>query len=417
VTDVSPSLWRNRDFNLMWVGHGLSLLGTTMSSLAMPLMVLWLTGSAVWAGAVGTVSLVVMLVVGPVAGVIADRADRRALLLGSDIALMAGFALLGTLIAVGHCSIGVVLAVTVVDGVCSGIYNGAVFPALRNIAGKEHMKEATARTEARGHVISLVGPPLGGVAYGLGRVVPFFADAVSYLFSITALLLIRTPFQERVPTTRVESSPLADFRAGFAYLVGSPFLRAVILIAAPLNFSFNGVLFGIVVVLRNAGVSPPLIGLTDTIFAGGGLLGALLSMRLLRRFGVTTLVRVICVAGVPLFLAILLLPLNPVIVLPVALLVIVSPPLNAGLFGHVSETVPDELQGRVYSAILTSTMAFSALAPLVVGTLVHHWGATGMVIAVAAAQSVSAVTALTSKGIRELDAQSAMSAESVAPSS
>lgn len=88
------SLWRHRDFTLLWSGQALSGLGGSMAGLAYPLITLAITGSAVLAGVVGTVALATTVLVGIPAGVLVDRVDRRMLMLACDAVRLVAFAVL-----------------------------------------------------------------------------------------------------------------------------------------------------------------------------------------------------------------------------------------------------------------------------------------------------------------------------------
>jgi predicted MFS family arabinose efflux permease len=396
------SLWRNRDFNLLWGGQALSSLGSAMADLAFPLLVLALTGSPVAAGWVGTIALAVQVVVSLPSGVLVDRVNRRRLMMACDVVRMVAFGVLAVALVTGQAGVALVLVVAVVDALCETPFFNAAMAAVRNLVLPAQVSPAVARNEARQYAVTLAGPPLGGAAFGLGHAVPFAANAVSFTLSLGGLLLIKRPMQE---PARVEpSSPLRDLGEGLSYAVTHPFVRAAMLIAAPLNVAINGVLFGVVLILQENGTAPALIGTAATIFGFGGLVGALFASTLMQRFTVTTLIRGICVAGVPLFLAVLPLSSSPLATVPVALLAFLAPALNASLFGHLAKVVPDRLQGRVISALLTSAMALTALAPLAVGLLVHRYGAVGVVLGTTAAMAISAAVAVTSKGIREIDA-------------
>lgn len=396
------SLLRNRDFTLLWSGQALSGLGGSMASLAYPLLTLALTGSAVLAGAVGTVALATQVAAGIPAGVLVDRVDRRNLMLACDAVRLVAFAVLAALLLTGHGSLVAVLVVAVVEALCDTPYGNASMTAVRALVRPEQVTTAVARNEARQYAVTLAGPPLGGLLFGLGRALPFLVNSVSYVASAVALLLIRTPLQgERSPSAR---SPIRDLGDGLRHVATTPALRAAVLVAAPLNFAVNGVLFGIVVVLRDRGVTPGLIGTVETILGVCGLLGAVIAPALMRRTTAPALLRAICLLGVPMLLLVRPLDATPLAAVPVGLLVLMAPALNATLFGHLAATVPDALQGRVISALMVSTMSMSALAPIVVGTLVHRFGATGMVLGVAVAMALSAVVVLLSRGIREFGA-------------
>ncbi|BCJ36974.1 hypothetical protein Athai_44770 [Actinocatenispora thailandica] len=386
----------------MWGSQALSDLGSSMSSLAYPLVVLVLTHNAVLAGAVGTAAMVAKTAVRLPAGVLADRVNRRRLMLACDSIRLVAFAGLAASLLLGYGNVLVIAVVAMIESVCAAAFDTSAMSAVRNLVPLDQVSTAVARDEARSYAVGLVGPPIGGAVFGLGRALPFLADAISYLVSLVGLLLIRRPMQETAEPAGTATSPLRDLLEGLRYTVTTPFLRAAMLIAAPLNFAINGMLFGIIILLQRNGTPPVLIGTVETIVGVGGLIGALAASSMMRRFAFPKLLRAITLLGIPLLLAAWPLASTPLAAAPVALLILLGPPLNAGLFGHLAATTPDRLQGRVNSAFMTAAMGLAALAPLLAGTLAAHFGAAGVVLAFTAAFAVSTVAALTAKGIREM---------------
>ncbi|HEY3505574.1 MAG TPA: MFS transporter [Actinocatenispora sp.] len=406
----ADSLWRNRDFTLLWTSQSLSDLGSAVTSLAYPLLILAVTGSAVAAGAVGTTVRVVQTALRIPAGVLVDRVERRRLMLACDAIRFAAFVVLGGAVLLDRATLPLIVVVAVVEGASSAAFQSAEPSAIRNLVPLDQVPVAVARNEARNAGVNLAGPPLGGLLFSIGRVVPFAADAVSYLLSIVGLLAIRRPFQESdrvAPTT----SPLRDLTAGLRFLVTDPFLRATLLIGAWINFAINGMIFGLILLLQRNGTPPPLIGLVETAIGIGALVGAIVAGILVRRVRATRLIHVMCLVGVPLLLAVLPLASSPAAGVPMAVLMLASPAVNACLFGYLTAITPDRMLGRVNSALMTVVMSLTALAPLVAGLLVRHVGATGLVLGFTAAYAIGAVVALTAKGIRTMRPLSEVTAQ------
>src|SRR4051794_36043667 len=120
---VTTTLWRNREFNLLWSSQSLSDLGSAIAQLAVPLLVLDRTGSPVKAGVVGTTALVVKLAMRLPAGVLADRIDRRRVLLGCDVVRLIAFLLLAAAVAAGRANLVVIIVVTILDACCTAMFN------------------------------------------------------------------------------------------------------------------------------------------------------------------------------------------------------------------------------------------------------------------------------------------------------
>jgi MFS family permease len=395
-----PSLWRNRAFNLLWGSQALSDLGTAMSSLALPLLTLALTASPIKAGIVGTAAALVRLAGQLPAGVITDRVDRRRLMLIADAARLVLYAALGVAILTGVVSLTWIVLTAATAAIFSVVHENAQFSAVRNVVPLAQVPEATARNEARGAAVSLVGPPIGGALFALGRSLPFLADALSYLLSLAGVSLIRQPMQQE--RSEAKAHPFTELKEGVRFVFGQPFLRAVLLIAAPINLAFNGMFFSIIVILQRQGTSPALIGTVETILGLGALLGALVAPFLSRRVSVRWLAFGICWAGVALIATSALLTGSVLVAIPPAIAIMLGPAANAALFGYQAAITPDRLQGRVMSVIIMAAMSLASLSALIGGALVHWVGGPGTMLAFAGIMGIAALTSTLSKGVRQM---------------
>ena len=385
------SLWRNREFNLLWTSQSLSDLGDGIASLALALLVLAETGSPVSAGLIGTSTMLARLVLRLPAGVLVDRFDRRRVMVGCDLLRLTAFGALTAAVLTGRAGLLLIVVVAVADAACSALFGTAEDASLRSIVPVAQLPAAVARNEARSYGTSLAGPPLGGLLYGLAPAVPFASNAISYLVSLGAVLSIRKPLQAvREEAPQAYGAALAE---GIRFVLRHPFLRALMLIAAPLNFAIGGVLFTIIVALQRTGTAPAVIGLTETIVAAGGLLGAFFAPVLQGRLGLPALVRSICWAAAGLLAAAAFLTGSITAAVPLGLAVFLGPAANAALFGYQAAITPDRLQGRVISVIMVAATSMAALAPIVAGVLFATWGPSVSVLCFAAAVVGSALAA------------------------
>ncbi|HEY2795077.1 MAG TPA: MFS transporter, partial [Micromonosporaceae bacterium] len=329
-----PSLWRNRSFNLLWSSQLLSDLGSNMSALAFPLLVLALTGKPVMAGIVGTGAAIVRLALRLPSGVVADRVDRKRAMIFCDAIRLVAFTGLGLLILTGHAALPWILAAALIEAFGSVVFETMENAALRNVVPIPQIPLAVARNEARGNAAALIGPPLGGLLFSIARAVPFLADAVSYLLSLIGVAMIRTPMQEE--RTEPAGSVGSDMREGIRFAVENPFIRTALFLAPLLNIGFNGMLFAVIIILRGNGVAPGLIGLVETIVSVGGLLGAICAGSLQKRFSLRTLVLSISWLGFLLMASAALLTGGVEVAIPIALAIFFSPACNAAMFGYIA---------------------------------------------------------------------------------
>jgi hypothetical protein len=356
---VTVPLRRNRDFLLLQVGQLGSTLGTSTASVAYPLLVLATTRSPLLAGTVGFARVVPSVLFGLLGGVAADRYDRKLLMVGSDAARAVAVGSLAVALVTDRLTFGHIVTVAVVEGTFSALFQPAATAALRSVVPADQLAAAVSVREARRATASLVGPPLGGALFALGRAVPFVADAVSYACSIVSLLLIRTPFQGR----RSGGPRNHGFRTGWRFLWNQPFLRVTTFLYGLTNFVGPGVLLGVVVVGERQGLSGGTIGVLLAAFSAGLLVGSAVS-GFLRRVLSRRAILLLELCAWPLIAVFVLWPNAYVLaasMLPAALAI---PTTDSVVVGHRLTITPDHLIGRVES--VRSTIAL-ALAPL--GTL------------------------------------------------
>jgi len=399
-TLAPQSLWRNTVFQLLWGSQAISGFGTAISGLALPLLTLTITGSPIQAGLVGAGQAVARLACQLPIGVVIDRVDRRRLMLVSDAIRLVAFGLLAWAVLTGHATLLWIAAVAMVTALFSTAHETAEFSAIRNVVPLQQVPEATALNQARLAAVNLAGPPIGGALYGISRSLPFVADAVSYLLSFIGVWLIRRPMQQE--RTEPREHPVKELVEGVRFVWREPFLRAVLLIAPPLNVALNGYAFAIIVILQQKGTPPVLIGAAETIIAVGALTGAVLASRIVRKVPMRTL----AIGGFWVMTAVLaagsLLTGSILVAVPVALSVMLMPSCNAALLGYQAAITPDRLQGRVISVLFTSMMSLAIFSTLLAGAFVQWWGGPAAILAFGGIMALSAVGSTLSRGVRTM---------------
>ncbi len=379
-----------RDFWLLQTGQLLSEAGSQTTAIAYPLLVLAVTDSPTKAGIVAFARVIPNALLGLFAGVVADRYDRRRVMVLADLVRAAAIAVL-----VLGVPFGVIVAVAFVEGAGSAFFRPAAAGALRSVVPAARLREAAGIQQARIGAVGVAGPPLGGALFGLGRAIPFVFDALSYLASIVSLLLMRTPFQEE----RVRERP--SVIEGLRFLWGTPFLRVTAVGFGLLNPVGSALVFCTIVIGTRDGLSSGAIGLLLAGFSVTLLIGALLSplaRRTLPSHAIVVLEAWTWV-GCGLFV---LVPNVYVLVastLPCALAI---PVTNSVVFGHGLEITPDRLVGRVESARATIAFTLMPLGPLLAGVLLEHVDERVAVGSFAAVALVVAIGATLSPALRSL---------------
>lgn len=370
-------LWRNRDFSLLLTGQLVSYVGTQAQNFALPLVVLALTGSAGQAGVVLGLQTAAFLLFGLVAGALADRVDRRRLMIGCDAGRAAVTGAVAVALATGHLLAPELYPAAALLGVLTTAFDTASTAALPAVVGAAELPAALGASQSASNTVRMAGATLGGALYALGRAVPFAVNALSFVVSAVLLRLLRTRF--RPVRTGPRSSPLADIRDGIGWLWRQPVLRVLAVAGAADNLRYGAGYLVIVVLARRLGASAVQIGLIFTGAAIGATLGSLLAARAVRRFRLGHIVIAMTWVTAVSFPLYAVAP-TPLLLGAVAAAESVIGPISAvAITAYRLRLAPDELRGRVTSATTTLTTGAQSVGTMLGGTLIAALGAVPVV--------------------------------------
>ena len=393
-------LAHNHDFTVLWTGQTISELGSRMSSFVFPILALQLSGSTLIASIAEATYLVGVAGALLPAGILADRFHRGRLM---RLASGSGALLYGSLVVagiLGHLTVAHLLVVGLFAGLGTGLFGPAEIAAVKEVVTTEELPTALSQNEARQHLASILGSPVGGALYGIARWVPFAADAVSYAVSFVLLGRLRTdlsPKRAAVPT-RVRR----DLAEGFTYIARQPFLRAVLVFSATVNLTINAIFFVTLIRLVHGGFSAGQIGLAEAAASVCGILGALLAPAIIDRFATGRLTVVIAWSWVPLLVPLALWNHPAVVAAALGTGLLLNPAGNAGIGSYRVATTPDELQGRVTSTMQFTSWSTMPLAPVVGGVLLHTLGGPGAITALGIVTALVAVFVTLSPAVRRV---------------
>jgi predicted MFS family arabinose efflux permease len=395
VTD--RPLRRNRDFLLLQTGELLSGIGSQSTSIAYPLLVLATTGSAARAGVVAFARTLGWTLFALPAGVAADRWNRRRLMLAADGVQLLAVGGLAATVATGRTAFWMITLVAFVEGTGTALFSAAQAGAMRAVVPARQLPAAAATVTGRMAAVRLAGPPLGGALFGIGRALPFLFDAVSYAFSVAALLAMRTPFQQ---AREADPSPLRSrLAAGFRYLWSRPFLRTCAMLFGLANFTGPGILLAVVVIGRRQGLSGGQVGVLLAAFGACLLLGSFLSplVRRLLPVRAVLLLELWTWPGSALFLIWPNVYVLTAAILPTALAI---PSTDSVVHGSRIAMTPDRLLGRTESAWSTISLLIAPLGPLAAGILLEAASARATIATFAAFGLALAIWGTLSPSIR-----------------
>jgi len=222
-------VFRHRNYRLFFAGQLVSLMGTWMQNVAQSWLVYSLTHSTVLLGLTSFCSTVTVFFIAPFGGMVADRVDRRRLLLFTQSAAMvqAGVLAVLTLTQVVRVDEIVVLAF------CLGFVNAFDVPSRQSMTldmvAKEDLRHAISLNSMMFNIARIVGPSLAGALIAVvGEGVCFALNAASFAAVLTSLYLMRLPAR----TPRVVGRPLKEIAAGYRYSLSTPMLRTSLMLVA-----------------------------------------------------------------------------------------------------------------------------------------------------------------------------------------
>ncbi len=389
-------LRRNRDFLLLQAGQLLSTFGSSMSSIAYPLLALAVTGSAAKVGYVGAVEFAPLVLLSPAAGVAADHFDRRKLMIAADAAGAAALAVLAAAVLSHHSAYVLILLVAFVDSSAAVVFRAGNSGAFKAVVPEPQLADAASISMARMSIVRLAGPPAGGAIFGLSRGLPFLADAISYAFSTVSLLLMRTRFQEE-RTSRARPR----FREGLVYFWRIPFLRTTIGMIAASNLAAAGMPIAVIVLAHRHGLPSAAIGGFVALQGVTLLAGSTLSPVLRRLFPMRAILLSEFWSGL-VYVPFLVFPSVYVLAVAAALHAFWFPNTDSAMTAYSYALIPDHLLGRAMAASNTLRASSAPIGPLVAGLLLTHTSPRTTVVVLAAPVVVAAVLGTASAAIRDL---------------
>lgn len=287
-----PSLWRHRDFMLLWSGQTVSDTGSAVTRIALPLLaIVALKASTIEVGLLSAATTVAFAVIALPAGVLVDRKSKRSIMIGCDILR---FIILGSIpvaAARGVLTIGQLYVVAIAAGVCTVFFDVSDNSYLPSLIGAEQLMDANGKLTTTYAFASLGGPSLGGPSLGGGLVALFGAagavttDAVSYAVSVISLLGIRTR-EEPPPARRADETLRSQIAEGLRFVFKHKILRRIVACTGTGNlFSSMSSALALIFLVRVLHVRPGLTGLIVAVASIGGIAGGVFAGRLGRKIG------------------------------------------------------------------------------------------------------------------------------------
>jgi MFS family permease len=385
-----------RDFRNLWLAAFSSAVGTWMQRFAQQWLILTLTGSAFFLGLDAFIGELPLLLFTLIGGVVADRYDRRHLLMASQAVQMACALTLTTIVFLDVTRVRYILALSFMTGLAQAFGGPAFQSIIPSLVPRRTLPNAVALNSIQFNLAQMIGPLFGGlVLVGFGMIACFGVNGLSFLIVIVVLGLMRLPR----PAQGVRKRISEELKGGLSYVRDEGALLALTILAMATTTLGLPIRAFLPVFAEDAAHLSRMM----TAIGGGAVLGALVIAWLgrFRHMGRVLLLVQIIFGGVVATFA--LLPIGPfsyvlLFCVGASLLVIFS--LTNSL---VQLTVPEELRGRVISIYLVAFRGGMPLGSLISGYFITLSSAS-VVIAINAGLLIAVATyfLVRSHGVREL---------------
>lgn len=283
---ASASLWRDRNFLTLWSGQALSQFGAQIFELALPVLaVLLLHATEAQVGYLNAAAMAAFLVVGLPAGAWIDRMRKRRVMIFADGIRALTLAAVPALHLFGHLEMWHLYVVALIVGIATVFFDVSYQSIVPSLVPGDQIAEANGKLESTNQIAGLAGPAIGGGLVALiSAPLAILTTVLTYVASMTALIFTRDHEVLRAPEDR---APLhREIAEGLRWVFGNRLLRRIVATTAISNL-FSTIVFTLIPIfyLRILGFSPAVMGLLFSLGAVGGLLGAVLTPRIVARLG------------------------------------------------------------------------------------------------------------------------------------
>jgi MFS family permease len=391
----------NREFRYLWIGNTISGCGDQFFLVALPWLILQLTGSGAVLGGIMMVEAIPRAALMLIGGAVTDRVSPRKIMILTAATRTLLVAALAATIWTHHVEVWQIYVLCFLFGVADAFAAPAAQTLLPSLVAPAQLPAANALSQGTQQIAMLTVPaPAGIIIAAFGVAAAFSIDAVSFLFIVVALLKLRDP--PRAESAAPRSNIAHSILEGLRYVKNDVALRTLLLVVSVLNFCITGPLsVGIAFLAKSEFGSPAAYGLLMSSVAAGGLVGLLLAgARQQRKRGrlllVVCVVVAICTASIGLLSQLwLLLPILFVMSLSAGF-------LNVHLLAWFQQRVDRAMLGRVMSVLMFASLGLMPLSLAAAGVAVQ-WNLPGMFAGAGALVLVVTCIAAFQRPVREID--------------
>lgn len=403
-----------RSFAPIWGGQAFSLLGSSLVQFA---LVWWLTektGSTVVLATATLVALLPEVILGPFAGALVDRWNRRRVMIAADSAIALATLGLVVLFLTGSIQPWHIYVAMFLRALGGGFHFPAMSASSALMVPEKHLARLAGANQALNGLMRILAPPLGALLLSVLPMQSVLAiDIATAGLAIAPLLFIAIPQPARQEGAVTARAVLGDVRAGLRYVTSWPGLFVILLMATMINFLINPAFtFLPLVVTRHFHGGAAQYGWLESVLGVGFIIGGLLLSVWggFRRKVVTSMISLIGMG-----LGVLVIGLAPaqgywIAMVGMFLVGFMNPLVNGPFFAFIQARVDPEMQGRVFTLVMSLSAAMSPISMAVAAPIAEWLGLQSWYLLGGAICMLMAVGGLLSKTVMTVESQSARGA-------
>lgn len=386
-TQKSGSPLSVRNFRLLWIGESISLLGDQFYMIALPWLVLQLTGNALALGTVLALAGIPRALFMLIGGAFVDRLSPRTVMIASNLTRLMLVALLSILVLTNNIRLEMLYLFALAFGLADAFFFPAQTAIVPQLLAEDQLQAGNTFIQGTAQLSIFLGPVLaGGLIALLGNTttpndtpslqgigIAFAIDSLSFLASLACLVLMRVPGTKK--QQEQQQNVIESIKDGFIYVWGRPVLRVLFMFTVAINFLVIGpVVVGIPVLAdTRLAEGAAAFGIIMSAYGGGALLGIILSGVLPslkpEHFG-SVLLLLLSSLGIGL----LLMPLfasTPIVSTVMLVMGVANGYVNIMFITWLQKRIPQELMGRVMSLLMFSSVGLAPVSNALAGAMLQ----------------------------------------------
>lgn len=362
VKEIQGLFLNSKNFFLFFLGWAISLFGSSLTKIALPIFVLERTGSGFAMGMTFALETIPSTLFGPLLGAISDRYNRKILIIMSDILR----AVILVLVLFTD-NLFIIFALIFLMGSLKALYVPVRSAIMPELVTKVNFPKVIVLQGTTQRIINIVGPSLAAAIIGFTTpTIAIQLDIVTYLAAAAISFFVYIP-RHKISGNKI----ITDMKEGFLYLFTNALIRKLNLYWVILNFGFGGLTVLLLLYLEESNLNKATYGLLMTVLTIGMLLGTLAASKIKKEqqdkiidllplsFGICYCILIFDVGASILFLVVLVLG------------------LNFGLFNVMASilfglNIPNELRGRVYANATAFTTSAFSISAILAGALIDY---------------------------------------------